>query len=175
MAIVLASAALIVALVAVAVALASAARLRAATMEGTLGAASSARAPLPELNLEITDFTARRVDGGSFSNADLAADGQLIGFFASNCSSCKHELPHFLAAVERIPHDGPRPVAVLSGIDEEVAEMAELFPGQVSVVVEPDLAFSRSAGVEAYPTFLVADHGKVKTSAVRMDRLFAHR
>jgi thiol-disulfide isomerase/thioredoxin len=175
MAIVLAAAALIVALIAVAVALAGAARLRAAMAEGTLGAAGSARAPLPEVNLEITDFTARRSDGGSFTNADIAADGQLIGFFASNCSSCKHELPHFLTAVERLAHDGPRPVAVLSGMDEELAEMAELFPARVSVVLEPDLAFSRSAGVQAYPTFLVADHGKVKTSAVRVDRLFAHR
>lgn len=175
MAIVLAAAALIVALVALTVAVASAARLRAATTQGTLGTASSHRAPLPEHNLQITEFTARRSDGGSFGNADLAADGQLIGFFASNCSSCKHELPHFLAAVERIPHGGPRPVAALSGVDEEVAEMAQLFPARVSVVFEPDLAFSRSAGVEAYPTFLVADHGRVKTSAVRMDRLFAHR
>ena len=175
MAIVLAAAAVIVALVAVAVALAGAARLQAAMAGGTLGAAPTSRAPLPELNSEIADFTARRSGGGSFSNADLAADGQLIGFFASNCSSCKHELPHFLAAAERIPHDGPRPVAVLSGIDEEVAELAEMFPAGVSVVLEPDLAFSRSAGVEAYPTFLVADHGTVRSSAVRMDRLLAHR
>jgi thiol-disulfide isomerase/thioredoxin len=175
MGIVLAAAALIVALVALAVALASAARLRAVTTQGTLDNPVTSRAPLPEHNTQIADFVAQRSDGGIFSNADISADGQLIGFFTSGCSACKAEIPPFLAAAEQAPHDAPRPVAVLSGDDDNVREMVKLFPAQVSVVIEPDLAFSHSAGVDAYPTFLVADHGRVKTAAVRVDRLFAHR
>lgn len=175
MGIVLAAAALIVALVALAVAVASAARLRAVTTQGTLGTTSTTYAPLPEHNAEIADFTAQLRDGGSFSRADLAGEGQLIGFFTTNCQSCKAELPYFLTAAEQIPSGGPTPVAVLSGGDDEVVEMATLFPAEVSVVIEPpDFAVSHGAGIRAYPTFLVADHGRVRTAAVRMDRLFAH-
>jgi thiol-disulfide isomerase/thioredoxin len=175
MTVALAVLALVVALLALTVALAAAARLREATTRGTLGLPVRSRAPLPELNQEFEAFVAQRTDGSSFDNTDIAVDDQLIGFFSVGCSTCKDELPHFLAVADEISADRPRPVAVLSGHEDGIDELAEQFPAGVTVVVEPDAAFSHSAGVRAYPTFIVADHGRVKTAAVRVDRLFALR
>ena len=167
----IAGAAFVVALFALVVAFGTATRLRDVMATGGVGAAGGQRAPLPQISTEIDDFVALRLDGTAFTRADLAGGNRLVGFFATGCSSCKEQLPAFLAAAAGRQHGAAAPVAVLSGPEDDVRDLAQLFSGDVTVVTEPDLTFSRSAKVQGYPTFVVAADGKVTEAATRVDRL----
>jgi thiol-disulfide isomerase/thioredoxin len=169
MSVLIACAALVVALLAFVVALGAANRLRDAMENGGIAAAGH-RAPLPPVLTEIEDFVTPRLDGTAFTKADLAGDNRLVGFFATGCPSCKDQLPAFLAAAGR-QRGAATPVAVLSGSEGDTRELAQIFPKDVTVVTESDLAFSRSAKVDGYPTFIVVTDGKVTGSATRVDRL----
>lgn len=168
----LACAALVVAVFALVVAFGTATRLREVMAKGGVGAAAGKGAPLPQVSTEIDDFISPRLDGTAFTKADLAGGNHLVGFFAAGCSSCKDQLPAFLAAAAD-RQSGAAAVAVLSGPEDEVRDLAALFLGKVTVVTEPDLTFSRSAKVQGYPTFLVVADGKVTQASVRVDRLLA--
>ncbi|GLY93926.1 TlpA disulfide reductase family protein [Actinoplanes sp. NBRC 103695] len=167
----IACAALLVALFALVVALGTATRLRDAVAKGSVGAAASTRAPLPRMSMEIGDFVAPRLDGTAFTKADLAGGNRLVGFFATGCPSCKDQLPAFLAAAAGRQHGTAAPVAVLSGPEDDTRDLAELFTEDITVVTESDLAFSRGAKVEGYPTFVLVADGKVTGAATRVDRL----
>jgi len=167
----IACAALVVAVFALAVAFGTANRLRDAMAKGGVGASAVPGPPVPQISTEIDDFVAQRLDGTAFTNADLEGGNRLVGFFAAGCTSCKDQLPAFLAAGAGRKRGTPTPVAVLSGLEEGVRDLAELFPEDVTVITEPDLAFSRSAKIQGYPTFVVVADGKVTEAAVRVDRL----
>ncbi|MEV6302605.1 TlpA disulfide reductase family protein [Actinoplanes sp. NPDC051861] len=176
-AIVLSLAALAVALVGLAVAFATAARLRTAIESGGLAGMKAPQPQLPTADSVIGDFEIETLDGRTISQRDLHVDQQLIGFFSVGCAPCSEDLPNFLALEDKVVGDLPKPIAVINGEPDEAREYAKAFPDAFAVVIEPDSeaagTLSAAVGVKAFPTYLLAEHGRVGMSAVRIKGIAA--
>lgn len=119
----------------------------------------------------VDDFEATTVDGAPLSR-DRLAGRTLVGFFSAHCSSCREQLPSFLARAGRIPGGRAQALAVVVGPAEKTADMAARLATVARVVSEVEHGPVGAAfEVEGFPAFALLDGDLVTASAVSVDQL----
>jgi hypothetical protein len=79
---------------------------------------------------------------------------QLVGVFDANCPTCFEHAPRFAAQAGAL-------VAVVSGTGSRVDELAGLLAKVPTIVGEDAGRVVRELGIQAFPTFLLAQDGTV--------------
>lgn len=148
-------------------------RLRAGTL-GAGGAVTSFEAGRGLLmGSKPEPFRVRLLHGGELTEADLAGEPTLVGFFSPGCRACAEQTPHFLRRAAAWPGGPDRVLAVIADDSEEGAEYAEKFAGVARLVVDGAPGPVATAyGVTAFPAFGVLDpEGTVVAESVEVEHL----
>jgi hypothetical protein len=168
----------VVSALALLVALAAAARVRKDVTAGDRSPAGlQPYSLLDEVKTRIEPFEATTTGGEPVDLSALSAPETLVGFFMSDCSPCKEQLPPFVAAGQRLMEAGSAPLAVVVGDPSRAASVVDHLPPSFRVVIEPDQerpgSITQTFGIKGYPTFLLLTAGEVASAAPKVDAAIA--
>jgi hypothetical protein len=160
------------------VALAAAARVRKDATAGDRSAADlEPYSLLDEVKTRIEPFEATTTGGEPIDLSALSAPETLVGFFMSDCSPCKEQLPPFVTAGQRLMKAGSAPLAVVVGDPSRAASVVAHLPPSFRVVIEADQdrpgSITHIFGIKGYPTFLLLTAGEVVSAAPKVDAAVA--
>jgi thiol-disulfide isomerase/thioredoxin len=125
----------------------------------------------PPTGTEPAEFTSITVDGQTVS-AGLLSGVTLVGFFATDCSSCKELIPRFMDYAEAVPGGRGQVLAVITGDLDVAAKLAVLLDTVASVVVEAGQGPVATAfGVVDFPVVCLLDGRRIMASAFDVNRL----
>ncbi|MGN9837110.1 TlpA family protein disulfide reductase [Nonomuraea sp. H19] len=101
---------------------------------------------------------------------ETAAGARLVGFFDVGCSTCHERAPQFADAAGKQPA-----LAVITGDGAKVADLVAVVGGVSSVITGEEAGLlTHTLGVEAFPTFLLADQeGRVVAAHTELAELTA--
>jgi hypothetical protein len=121
----------------------------------------------------VPEFSTMTTDGARVGTDAVSQQGSVAVFLDTMCSTCKDFLPEISGFLAERAAAGPPPLAVVSGKDENIREYLDAFPDGVLAVGETSGDLARAFGVNAFPTVLVFDEGKVSASGPRPAELTA--
>ncbi|SEO96098.1 peroxiredoxin family protein [Aquisalimonas asiatica] len=124
------------------------------------------------------DVRVETLDGERFTLEELRGKPVIVAFWATTCSECVSEIPHFKALYEEYSDQGLELIAVAMEYDPEsqVRAMVEDRDIPYTVALDRDGSIARAFGdVRLTPTtFLVSPDGKIlsqRLGMVDMDRM----
>ncbi|GGL03610.1 peroxiredoxin family protein [Planomonospora parontospora] len=101
-----------------------------------LAGAGTVPEPIIGVGTPIPSFTATSVTGERITDAQLA-EGGMVGFFSTTCSTCEEWAPRFASAARSLPGGRSRTmVVVVAPSEEDAARMTAEFEGAATVVRE---------------------------------------
>jgi thiol-disulfide isomerase/thioredoxin len=120
----------------------------------------------------VADFAATTVDGEPIS-AELLAGRSLVGFFSPECEPCQEQLPRFVEYAADIPGGRQQVLAVLTGDEQEVAEMRQQAAEVARVVLEPHGGgpVAQAFAVAGFPAMCMLDGRTALASGHELDQL----
>jgi hypothetical protein len=137
------------------------------------GAAHPMGPRFPALGSPAPEFAAFAADGSRVDTNSISQPGAVAVFLDTKCATCKDYLPEISGFLAQRAADGPAPLAVISGDREEFAWYVAALPDSVRVVGQPSGDLARAFGVQAFPTVLLYDDGKVSAAGPRPSELVA--
>lgn len=144
-----------------------------AARSGNRTFAGSSGPAFPAVGTPVPEFSATTTDGARVGTDAVSRQGSVAVFLDTMCSTCKTFLPEISGFLAERAAAGPPPLAVISGESGKLHEYLDAFPDGVLVVGEASGDLARTFGIEAYPTVLVFDDGKVSASGPRPAELTA--
>jgi thiol-disulfide isomerase/thioredoxin len=147
-------------------------RLRAPAEAGVTTLSGPAVEPtLPDVDSEPGDFTALTPDGEKLTAAHLTGT-TLVGFFATDCASCKELIPRFMDYAQAMPGGREQVLVVIDGDPVVAGKLGVLLSTVARLIVEPDEGPVASAfRIRFFPTVCLLDGRRVTASAFDVDRL----
>jgi thiol-disulfide isomerase/thioredoxin len=147
-------------------------RLRAPAEAGvTTLSGPAVEATLPDVDSEPGDFTALTPDGERLTAAHLTGT-TLVGFFATDCASCKELIPRFMDRALAMPGGRERVLVVIQGDPVVAGKLGGLLNTVARVITEPNEGQVANAfGVRFFPTVCLLDGLRITASAFDIDRL----
>jgi hypothetical protein len=121
----------------------------------------------PAVGTPAPEFSATTTDGAVVGTDAVSRQGSVAVFLDTMCSTCKVFLPEISGFLAARAAAGPPPLAVVSGEPGKLQEYLDAFPDGVLVVGEASGELARIFGIEAFPTVLLFDDGKVSGSGPR--------
>jgi cytochrome c biogenesis protein CcmG, thiol:disulfide interchange protein DsbE len=122
-------------------------------------------APGPTVGESAPAFSARTLDGGSTSLAELRGEVVLLNVWATWCYPCRHEMPSFQRLHDELAHEGLRVVAVSidpRGAEEEIERFLSEHGITFDILHDPGSAVTRTFRTTGVPeTFLIDRNGVV--------------
>lgn len=128
---------------------------------------------LPAVGTPVPQFSAVTTDGTEVGTDAVSQQGSVAVFLDTMCSTCKNQLPEISGFLAERAAAGPPPLAVVNGQPEQLREYLDAFPEGVLAVGESSGELARAFGVQAFPTVLVFNDGKVSASGFRPAELTA--
>jgi len=112
--------------------------------------------PLP-VGAQVPPFALVATTGARFSTTELVGEPSVVGFFASQCRSCREQVPDFLATVAALPDPG-QSLAVIVGDAQAGSDLVAALQPTVRVVVEAEQrGLAALLHVSTFPAFYQLD------------------
>jgi thiol-disulfide isomerase/thioredoxin len=139
--------------------------------EVTVRPGSAVEPAPPAVGSEPRDFTAVTLDGGRLAATGLTRT-TLVGFFATDCASCKELIPRFMDYAQAMPGGREQVLVVIDGDPVVAGKLGVLLSTVARLIVEPDEGPVASAfRIRFFPTVCLLDGRRVTASAFDVDRL----
>jgi thiol-disulfide isomerase/thioredoxin len=118
-------------------------------------------------------FGVRTLEGQELTEAHLAGNPALVGFFSPGCKPCSEQAPKFAALAARWPGGSDRVFVVIADDSPAAAEYARQFEGIAQRVIDGVSGQVCTAyGVTAFPAFgLLDEDGAVAAEGTTVDSL----
>lgn len=118
--------------------------------------AMDTREPMPR-------FTAKTMDGETFSNESIKGKVVLVQFWATWCRYCRSDEPHVDTIVEEFGPQGLVVLAVDAGEDrKKVKSYLADHPRRAKIVLMPDTNLAALFAARSYPYYVLVDRdGKI--------------
>jgi len=137
------------------------------------GYAGAAGPVFPAVGTPAPEFSTYAADGAPVGTDAVNQPGSIAVFMDTNCKACKDLLPEISGFLANRAAAGPSPLAVISGEREQIGDYIAALPDSILVVGETAGDLARAFGVQAFPTVLLFDDGKVSASGARPAELMA--
>jgi thiol-disulfide isomerase/thioredoxin len=132
---------------------------------------SAVEPALPAVGSEPEEFTALTLEGERLAATSLTGT-TLVGFFATDCASCKELIPRFMDYAQAMPGGREQVLVVIAGDPVVAAKLGVLLSTVARLIVEPgEGPVANAFRVRFFPTVCLLDGRRVTASAFDIDRL----